>query len=69
MIEELAEALATYQRANAVLLETTEDQVQVVKQSKTKTNTKTKAKTTEDQVVEEQSKTELFINTTLHDKP
>ena len=41
MIEELAEALATYQRANAVLLATTEDQV-----------------------VEEQSKTELFINTT-----
>ena len=47
MIEELAEALATYQRANAVLLATTEDQVQVM---------------------EEQSKTELFINTTLHDK-
>ena len=46
MIEELAEALATYQRANAVLLATTEDQV-----------------------VEEQSKNELFINTTLHDKP
>ena len=46
MIEELAEALATYQRANALLLATTEDQV-----------------------VEEQSKTELFINTTLHDKP
>ena len=46
MIEELAEALATYQRANAVLLATTEDQV-----------------------VEEQSKTELFINKTLHDKP
>ena len=43
MIEELAEALATYQRANAVLLATTEHQVQVV---------------------EEQSKTELFINTT-----
>ena len=39
MIEELAEALATYQRANAVLLATTEDQV-----------------------VEERSKTELFIN-------
>ena len=39
MIEELAEALATYQRANAMLLATTEDQV-----------------------VEEQSKTELFIN-------
>ena len=46
MIEELAEALATYQRANAMLLATTEDQV-----------------------VKEQSKTELFINTTLHDKP
>ena len=46
MIEELAEALATYQRANAVLLAITEHQV-----------------------VEEQSKTELFINTTLHDKP
>ena len=46
MIEELAEALATYQRANAVLLATTEDQV-----------------------VEKQSKNELFINTTLHDKP
>ena len=46
MIEERAEALATYQRANAVLLETTEGEV-----------------------VEEQSKTELFINTTLHDKP
>ena len=42
MIEELAEALATYQRANALLLARTEDQVQV----------------------EEQSKTELFINTT-----
>ena len=39
MIEELAEALATYQRANTALLATTEDQV-----------------------VEEQSKTELFIN-------
>ena len=46
MIEELGEALATYQRANAVLLATREDEV-----------------------VEEQSKTELFINTTLHDKP
>ena len=46
MIEELAEALATYQRANSVLLATTEDEV-----------------------VEEQSKTELFINKTLHDKP
>ena len=46
MIEELAEALATYQRANAVLLATTEDEV-----------------------VEEQSKNELFINTSLHDKP
>ena len=46
MIEELAEALATYQRANAALLATTEHQV-----------------------VEEQSKTELLINTTLHDKP
>ena len=46
MIESLAEALATYQRANAALLATAENQV-----------------------VEEQSKTELFINTTLHDKP
>ena len=46
MIEELAEALATYQRANAMLLATREDEV-----------------------VEEQSKNELFINTTLHDKP
>ena len=46
MIEELAEALATYQRANAML-----------------------PATTEDQVVEKQSKNESFINTTLHDKP